>query len=223
MLRTVRSFIRRTGRMTAGQKRALQEFWPQYGVDNGDTVLNLDALFGRTNDKVFEIGFGNGESLVQLAVENPELDFFGAEVHEPGVGHCLIAAQSANLTNLRVTIDDALGVLEQRIADDGLARVNLYFPDPWPKKRHHKRRIIQAPFLDLVAKKLRSGGAFYIATDWANYAEHIDETLARCDRFRIVEKRRHCGDRPLDRPTTKFEKRGLKLDHMICDWRLERN
>lgn len=221
-MRSVRSFIRRTGRMTTGQKRALEEFWSQYGVDNEDNVLDLDEIFGRTNDKVFEIGFGNGESLVQLATENPGLDFIGAEVHEPGVGHCLIEAMSASLTNLRVIIDDAVHVLEHRIADHCLARVNLYFPDPWPKKRHHKRRIIQAPFLELVANKLCSGGAFYIATDWANYAEHIDECLAACDRFRIAAMRQHGGDQPLDRPTTKFEKRGLKLDHKIYDWRLER-
>ena len=221
-MRSVRSFIRRTGRMTAGQKRALEEFWPLYGIDSGSSLIDLDALFGRTNDKVLEIGFGNGESLVQLATENPALDFLGVEVHEPGVGHCLIGAKSANLTNLKITIDDAISVLEKRIANHSLARVNLYFPDPWPKKRHHKRRIVQLPFLELVALKLCSGGAFHIATDWANYAEHIDETLVRCDRFRIAERRQHGGDRPLDRPTTKFEKRGLKLHHKIWDWRLER-
>ena len=220
--RSIRSFIRRTGRMTEGQKRALNELWPQYGLDNADELLDFETVFGRASDVVFEIGFGNGESLVQLAAENPAMDFLGAEVHEPGVGHCLLQAAELQLTNLRVVIEDAIQVLQTRIADKSLARVNLLFPDPWPKKRHHKRRIVQPSFLDLVAGKLSPDGALYIATDWANYAEHIDELIADSDHFRVAERRQHAGDQPLDRPNTKFEKRGLKLDHTIWDWRLER-
>jgi tRNA (guanine-N7-)-methyltransferase len=208
--------------MTEGQKRALDELWPQYGVANGDDHLDLDELFGRTADKIFEIGFGNGESLVASAIANPGADFLGAEVHAPGIGHCLLGARKAGLENLRVVMDDAVRVLELRIADAALARANLLFPDPWPKKRHHKRRIVQPPFLRLLAAKIRPGGVLYIATDWADYARHIDEIIAEVDEVTVTERREHCGDRPLDRPGTHFERRGLKLGHRIVDWCLQR-
>jgi tRNA (guanine-N7-)-methyltransferase len=219
--RRIRSFVRRTGRITAGQSRALQDLWPRYGVNIDGTTLDLDAIFGRPADKVLEIGFGNGASLVQMAMENPQLDFLGIEVHEPGVGHCLMKASDAGISNLKIIAHDALGVL-RLLSDASLARINLLFPDPWPKKRHHKRRIVQKPFLELAAAKLRTGGALHIATDWQNYAEHIDAAIAECADFCIAERREHAGDRPLARPATKFELRGVRKGHRIWDWHLAR-
>lgn len=221
--RTIRSFVRRTGRMTPGQEKALREFWPVYGCDSLNTTLDLDQLYGRSASRVVEIGFGNGETLVQQATRNPQQDYLGIEVHEPGVGHCLLLADSAGITNLRVIVHDALEVLGNQIPDSALSRINLYFPDPWPKKRHHKRRILQPSFLQLAASKLQDTGSLHIATDWANYAEHIDDLVAGCGEFHIAERRVHLGDNALDRPRTKFESRGLQKGHTITDWRLQKN
>ena len=221
--RTVRSFVRRAGRMTTSQQRALEELWPRYGIENGDDLIDLDSVFGRRAERVLEIGFGNGETLVQAAAERPDLDFLGIEVHEPGIGHCLIMASSNDLGNLRIIACDALDVLRLRIAENSLARINLYFPDPWPKKRHHKRRIVQAPFLELAANRLQPDGTLHIATDWQNYAEHIDEIMSATDLFRLEKRCEHAGESPLDRFTTKFERRGLKRGHKIWDWRFRRS
>jgi tRNA (guanine-N7-)-methyltransferase len=221
--RTVRSFVRRTGRMTEAQSRALDELWPAYGIEYSAVPLDLDAVFRRNAERVLEIGFGNGESLVEQASSCPERDFIGIEVHRPGIGHCLLHTSAGELSNLRIISQDAMDVLEQQIGDGQLARINLYFPDPWPKKRHHKRRIIQAAFLGLAATRLAPGGNLHIATDWAPYAEHIDEILRETGLYTIAERRVHDGDNPLDRPTTKFEQRGLKKGHKIVDWILCRN
>ncbi len=215
--------MRRTGRITPAQGRALNELWPAYGIEYSAGLLNLDEIFGRAAEKVLEIGFGNGESLVQEAGERPEIDFLGVEVHEPGIGHCLIAARDRGLTNLRIIKHDAVEVLHHQIEDGALARINLYFPDPWPKKRHHKRRLVQASFLQLVASKLAAAGALHIATDWENYAEHIDEMIEPSAFFTLSERRKHSGFEPLDRQTTKFEQRGLREGHSIWDWRLVKN
>ena len=216
--RTIRSFVRRAGRMTTSQQRALDELWPVFGVEFDESPLEFETLFGRRADVVLEIGFGNGETLVEQAAAAPEKDFIGIEVHEPGVGHCMLKAQEAGVSNLRLITHDAIDVLRHQVPAGSLSRLNLYFPDPWPKKRHHKRRILQPGFLDLVADRLEPGGALHIATDWANYAEHIDETLAQTDRFSCAERREHDGDEPLDRPQTKFERRGLRKGHRIFDW-----
>ncbi len=216
--RTIRSFVRRAGRITPSQQRALDELWPRYGVEYMEQPLDLQQVFGRGAPVVLEIGFGNGETLVEQAAAHPEQDYVGIEVHEPGVGHCLLKAEEAGIANLRVVAHDAIEVLTHQVAPGSLARLNLYFPDPWPKKRHHKRRIVQDTFIDLVADHLVEGGTWNIATDWANYAEHIDETLARSQRFRCSERREHDGDAPLDRPQTKFERRGLRKGHRIWDW-----
>ncbi|HSN52131.1 MAG TPA: tRNA (guanosine(46)-N7)-methyltransferase TrmB [Woeseiaceae bacterium] len=220
--RTIRSFVRRAGRLTASQQRALDELWPEFGVAFGATALRFDELFGRTAPVVLEIGFGNGETLVQQAAEHPAFDFLGVEVHEHGIGHCLIKAREAGITNLRLIRHDAVEVLETMIPPASLARVNLYFPDPWPKKRHHKRRIVQLPFLDLVADRLAPGGSLNVATDWENYAEDIEAKVRESGRFRCAEQRAHGGDEPLDRPGTKFERRGLRHGHRIRDWRFVR-
>jgi tRNA (guanine-N7-)-methyltransferase len=220
--RTIRSFVRRSGRLTASQQRALQRLWPVYGLAFSAEVLDLDATFGRAAPRILEIGFGNGETLVEQAAANPDRDFVGIEVHEPGVGHCLLQAEAAEISNLRLIRHDAVEVLAEQIPDASLQRVNLYFPDPWPKKRHHKRRILQPDFLQLLARKIEPGGSLHIATDWEDYADQIDELTAAQEGFILSEKRIHSGDDPLDRPVTKFERRGLKLDHSICDWRFDR-
>lgn len=220
--RPIRSFVRRAGRVTASQQRALEELWPAYGVEFDGRPIRFDVLFGRAAPVVLEIGFGNGETLVRQAAENPSLDFLGIEVHEPGVGHCLLMARDAGLSNLRLIRHDAVEVLETMIPTGSLARVNLYFPDPWPKKRHHKRRIMQPQFLETVGDRLSAGGSFNVATDWAGYAQHIDALVSESGRFECVERRVHSGDRPLDRPGTKFERRGLRRGHRIWDWRFVR-
>lgn len=216
--RAIRSFVRRAGRITPSQQRAFETLWPTFGVAHNVQLLDFEALFGRTAPLILEIGFGNGETLVEQAALHPEWDFLGIEVHEPGIGHCLLKAEEAGIGNLRIINHDAIEVLTHQVPPGSLARLNLYFPDPWPKKRHHKRRIVNPSFLDLVADRLAAGGALHIATDWANYAEHIDEVLSRSDRFTCSERREHDGNAPLDRPQTKFERRGLKKGHRIWDW-----
>ena len=154
--RSIRSFVKRAGRLTKSQRRALDTLWPSLGIDYTEAALDLDSLFGRTAPRVLEIGFGNGDSLVAMAAARPDMDFIGVEVHEPGVGHCLIRLHESGVTNLRLIMHDAFDVLEHQLAPASLARVNLYFPDPWPKKRHHKRRIVNDRFLDLVASRLET-------------------------------------------------------------------
>jgi len=215
--------VRRAGRLTPSQERALTELWPEFGVAHDTTTADFASLFGNRAPVVLEIGFGNGDTLVQQAAENPDLNFLGIEVHEPGVGHCLLKARDVGVTNLKLVRHDAIEVLTRLIPEASLQRVNIYFPDPWPKKRHHKRRMIQAPFLELVHSRLRPDGALHIATDWANYAEHIDEVFAACTFFTCDERREHDGEAPLDRPRTKFEQRGLRKGHRICDWRFKRS
>lgn len=220
--RTIRSFVRRTGRMTPAQSRALRELWPVFGVDFAPVRLDLVALFARDAPRVLEVGFGDGETLVQQALETPDTDFIGIEVHEPGIGHCLIEARKTQISNLRIIAHDAVDVLTHQVPSASLRRINIYFPDPWPKKRHHKRRLLQPSFIGLCADSLDSGGSLHIATDWANYAEHIDELFAQSDRFSVRERHEHDGNSPLDRPMTKFERRGLRYGHRIWDWRVNR-
>jgi len=220
--RAIRSFVRRTGRLTPSQQRALDVLWPAYGIAFDEALLEFSEIFGRDAHVVLEIGFGNGATLVQQAAESSDKDFLGIEVHEPGIGHCLIAAREAGIKNLKLIAHDAIEVLESQIAPSALQRINLYFPDPWPKKRHHKRRIVQQPFLELCADRLAPGGALHIATDWANYAEHIDAEVGQSLRFVCSERRVHDGDNPLRRPETKFERRGIKKGHRIWDWRFEK-
>ena len=219
--RAIRSFVRRAGRITTSQQRALDTLWSVYGVEFREEPLDLPTVFGRAAPIVLEIGFGNGETLVEQAAASRDRDFIGIEVHEPGVGHCLLKADESGVQNLRVIMHDAVEVLARQIPLASLARINLYFPDPWPKKRHHKRRIVQDAFVDLLAERLADRGTLHIATDWANYAEHIDEVLARSDRFSCRERREHGGEAPLDRPRTKFVRRGLRKGHRIVDWCFE--
>ncbi|MFO1407735.1 MAG: tRNA (guanosine(46)-N7)-methyltransferase TrmB [Steroidobacteraceae bacterium] len=214
--RAVRSFVARAGRMTVAQERAWRELWPRYGVPDGDQPLDFDALYGRGAPVTVEVGFGNGESLVTLAAAHPERDFLGIEVHRPGVGHLLLRAEALGLRNLRVACRDAVEVLGQRVPDGSLAELLLYFPDPWPKKRHHKRRIVQPGFVELVARKLASGGRFRLATDWEPYAVHMLEVVGAS-----APLENESGDgyapRPDSRPVTRFERRGERLGHGVRD------
>ncbi len=209
-IRRTRSFVRRTGRITAGQQRALDELWPHWGIQPPAGRLDLDTVFGRNAPRVLEIGFGNGDTLVRMAVAEPGIDFLGIEVHEPGVGHCLLGIEREGLTNLRVIRHDAVEVLENWLPANCLDRVQLFFPDPWPKKRHHKRRIVQPEFTDLVAMVLKPDGVFHVATDWANYAEHIEAVMEPDPRFSRMDGEQR-------RFETRFEQRGRRLGHTIRD------
>jgi tRNA (guanine-N7-)-methyltransferase len=220
--RAIRSFVKRGGRITAAQQRALAELWPRYGVDYGTAALDLDALFGRRAPRTLEIGFGDGETLVALAAAHPERDYLGLEVHAPGVGHCLLRAAAAALGNLKVIQHDAVEVLETAIAPGALDEVLIYFPDPWPKKRHHKRRLVQRPFVALLATRLRAGGRLRLATDWSPYAEWMREVLDASAEFRNVAGERGYVPRPAERPVTKFERRGTRLGHEARDLEYQR-
>jgi tRNA (guanine-N7-)-methyltransferase len=215
--RTVRSFVPRAGRMTRAQERAWRELWPRLGVEPAEASLDLDALFGRRAPRTVEIGFGNGEALVALAASRPAEDFLGIEVHRPGVGHLMLRCEELAVGNLRIVCRDAVDVLERQLAPDCLDEVLLYFPDPWPKKRHHKRRIVQDAFVEVVADRLRPGGVFRLATDWQPYAEHMLETLGRSTRFRNESPDGSCVPRPASRPPTRFELRGQRLGHRVWD------
>jgi tRNA (guanine-N7-)-methyltransferase len=215
-LRTIRSFVRREGRLTPGQQRAINELWPQFALDEGDDLLDLNQLFNRKAPKVIEIGFGNGASLAEMAKSKPDTDFLGIEVHRPGVGQLLNLIDKNGLSNLRVACTDAVELLKHRIADNSLDRLQLFFPDPWHKKRHHKRRIIQPDFVKLLAKKIKLGGHLHMATDWQHYAEQMLTDFSDNTNFK------NCADdkyipRPDYRPLTKFEHRGQKLGHGIWD------
>jgi tRNA (guanine-N7-)-methyltransferase len=215
--RAIRSFVVRAGRMTVAQQRAWAELWPRFGLESMDTPLDLVAAFGREAPWTLEIGFGNGESLVTLATEHPERDFLGIEVHRPGVGHLLLRIEELGLGNLRVVCRDAVEVLQICVAESSLDEVLLYFPDPWPKKRHHKRRIVQPDFVALVASRLRPGGVFRMATDWQPYAEHMLAVAGACAALRNESSEGAYVPRPDSRPVTRFERRGQRLGHGVWD------
>ena len=215
--RTVRSFVVRAGRMTVAQERAWIDLWPRYGVETGRDLLDLAAIFGREAPRTLEIGFGNGESLVALAAEHPERDYLGIEVHRPGVGHLMLRAEELGLANVRAICRDAVEVLQQCLPAGALDEVLLYFPDPWPKKRHHKRRIVQPDFVALVASRLRTGGVFRMATDWQPYAEHMLEVASGCAHLRNASAGDGYVPRPESRPVTRFERRGQRLGHGVWD------
>ncbi len=221
-LRTIRSFVRREGRLTPGQERALTNLWPQFGVNESTETIDLNNLFGRKAPKVLEIGFGNGASLAEMAKAHPENDYLGVEVHRPGVGQLLMHIEEHELTNLRVACTDAVELLKQRIFDNSLSRVQLYFPDPWHKKRHHKRRIIQPEFVTLLAQKLKPTGHLHMATDWEHYAEQMLNDLSGSDAFKNTSPDNTFIPRPEYRPLTKFEQRGLRLGHGVWDLLFER-
>lgn len=217
---TIRSFVLRQGRITSGQERALAEHWPRYGLEV-DENLRVDAasLFGDARELILEIGFGNGESFVQMAEDAPQQGFVGIEVHRPGVGHALVLAAVAGIDNLRVIRHDAVAIIRDHVPDGALSRVQIYFPDPWPKARHHKRRIVQRAFTDLIWRKLRAGGEIHCATDWENYAEWMRDVFAGDPKWQNLGGADGFAPRPDWRPQTKFERRGERLGHGVWDLR----
>lgn len=215
-IRTVRSFVLRQGRLTRGQQQAIANVWPEYGIDRNNTALDMDVLFKRTAPITLEIGFGDGVSLATMAEAAPEKDFIGIEVHRPGVGRLLHLVNEKSLTNVRVMDDDAVEIIKHRISEQSLDCVQLFFPDPWHKKRHNKRRIVQPDFVELIASRLKSDGVFHLATDWEPYAEHMAEVMKASDKF-ISLSDSPFSEKPDSRPTTKFERRGLKLGHGVWD------
>ena len=207
----------RGGRLTEGQQRALDQLWPLFGLDDDSGLLELPAVFGNSHPVIADIGFGNGESTWQMAQAAPRTNFLGVEVHPPGVGHLLLKLEEHGLQNVRIAQADAVEFLQRRVADNALAGVRLYFPDPWPKKRHHKRRIVQTPFLDLLASKTHTGAIVHMATDWTPYAEHMQELLNTHPAFENQAGDGAYSPRPEWRPQTKYELRGKKLGHQVHD------
>lgn len=215
--RRIRSFVLRAGRITPAQERALKDLWPAYGLDLGKTPLDLAAVFGREAPRCLEIGFGAGEVIGALAQSHSHIDYLGIEVHRSGVGRLLLRAEQCALTNLRVICSDAVDVLRDYIADASIDELLVFFPDPWHKKRHHKRRLIEASFVSLAAAKLRGGGILRLATDWQAYAEQM---LAVCNAEPALESlspNLTYVPRPEFRPPTRFERRGERLGHGVWD------
>lgn len=214
--RAIRSFVTRAGRITSAQERALETLWPKYGIEPHG-VLDLDAVFGRAAPRTAEIGFGNGENLLALAAAHPERDYLGIEVHRPGVGRVLLGLEQRALSNVRLLCHDAVEVLERHLPEDCLDEILVLFPDPWPKKRHHKRRLIQAPFVTLLAGRLKPGGRVHLATDWAPYAEQMLVVLGAEARLRNLAPQGGFVTRPEERAATRFERRGERLGHQVWD------
>ena len=212
----IRSFIRRQGRVTPGQQLALDNFWDKYCLDP-KSDYDFPNVFGRDAPLFVEIGFGNGESLARMAAANPDKDYIGIEVHRPGVGHLLMLLNQQGLSNVRIYCHDAIEIMEHKVADHSLAGVHLFFPDPWPKKKHHKRRIVRPGFVDLLVRKLKSGGYFHAATDWENYAESMLAVLSESSRLKNTSPTNDYCQCPEYRPLTKFEQRGLRLGHGVWD------
>jgi len=212
----IKSYVRREGRMTPSQERALEQLWDKFGLELSGGVVNYDTLFNRKAPVVLEIGFGMGKSLLEQATLQPDEDFIGIEVHKPGVGALLSHLEKDNVNNIRIYQTDALDVLQQCIPDHSLSKVQIFFPDPWPKKRHHKRRLIQTPFLDLLCTKLKPEGILHLATDWENYAEQMMDLLTQHPTLKNQAGKGNFSP-STHRPPTKFEQRGIKLGHGVWD------
>jgi tRNA (guanine-N7-)-methyltransferase len=220
--RRIRSFVLRAGRTTPAQERALGELWPAFGIDLAAAALDLEAAFGRTAPRCLEIGFGVGEVIGSLAQANPHIDYLGIEVHRAGVGRLLLSAQQNSLTNVRVICHDAVDVLRDHVGDAAFEQILVFFPDPWHKKRHHKRRLIEPAFVALLAAKLRAGGILRLATDWQAYAEQM---LAVCNAEPALQSLSPDSTyvpRPDFRLPTRFERRGERLGHGVWDLAYEK-
>ena len=213
----IRSYVIRGGRITQAQKRAFDHCWTRYGLSLFDGVIEPNTLFGRSSPLVLEVGFGMGDSLLSMAQSEPEKDFIGIEVHPPGVGRLMNNANKQDLRNLRVYIADAVDVIKDCIPDQSLSRFQLYFPDPWHKKKHNKRRIVQPDFIQLVRNKLCVGGICHLATDWQAYAEQMMEMMSLAEGFDNIAGEYCFAPRPQYRPLTKFEQRGQRLGHGVWD------
>jgi len=215
--REIKSFVLRQGRLTAAQQNALQNYWQEYGIDFSAQPLDFQSLFQNNNEIILEIGFGNGESLLQQAINQPQYNFIGIEVHGPGIGHLIHEAHTKDIHNIRVIRHDAVEVLETQIVDASVKQLQLFFPDPWHKKRHHKRRIIKPAFIELVNKKLKPGGCFHMATDWQHYAEQMLEEMDNTGSFRNTSGKGNFSKTRGARCETKFERRGIGLGHGVWD------
>lgn len=213
--RPIRSFVLRAGRLSPAQARALDELWPRYGVEYSGQPIDPPALFGRRAPLVLEIGFGMGETTAAIAAAHPELDFLAIDVHLPGVGSLLRQLAAANLSNVRVMRHDAVEVVREMLPEGVLHGIHVYFPDPWPKARHHKRRLLQPPFVALLASRLSPGGYLHCATDWEDYAGQMLDVLGA--EPQLTNTAPDYAERPEWRPATKFERRGLRLGHGVWD------
>jgi len=217
-LRTIRSFVRRAGRMTKAQQQAIDTLWQDYGIDVQDNQqLDLDNIFSRQATKHLEIGFGRGEALLSMAQHFPEHDYLGIDIHLPGIGHVLNEVGKQNITNIRVIEADAVEILTHHLADQSLDTVYLFFPDPWHKKRHHKRRLVQPPFIHLLAQRIKPNGLLHLATDWEEYAQQMLSVLEASNDFINLTGKGQFSPRPSSRPETKYEKRGQRLGHQVWD------
>ncbi|MFT4929614.1 MAG: tRNA (guanine-N7-)-methyltransferase [Phenylobacterium sp.] len=221
-IRKVKSFVLREGRLTTGQATAIEQNWPTMGLEYTKEPINIGEVFGREAPTTLEIGFGMGKSLVEMAATAPESNFIGIEVHKPGVGACLMDAAEQSLTNLRVYQHDGVEILADSIGEQSIDCIQLFFPDPWHKTRHHKRRIVQPAFVESLRGNLKIGGVFHMATDWENYAEHMLEVMTSMPGFRNLSTTADYVERPDSRPLTKFEQRGHRLGHGVWDLMFER-
>ena len=213
--RPIRSYVLRQGRVSNAQQRAYDSLLPQFGIPFKHEIIDLDRAFGRRAPRVLEIGFGMGETTAQIAAAHPEIDYLGIEVHTPGVGGLLKQLEERALSNVRVIQHDAVEVLTHMLAPSSFEGVHIFFPDPWPKKRHHKRRLIQPPFVALLAQRMKPGAYLHVATDWENYAEQVLAVLSA--EPLLANTAPAYAERPDLRPLTKFETRGLKLGHRVWD------
>jgi tRNA (guanine-N7-)-methyltransferase len=221
--RKIRSFVRREGRLTPAQQRGLDDSWAEMGLNPADGVLDCAQAFGREAPTVLEIGFGMGGSLLEMCQASPGKDFIGVEVHRPGVGAFLHQAKTLALTNVRVYCHDAVEILNENIIENSVDRIQVFFPDPWHKKRHHKRRLIQPEFVALLTRKLKPGGVLHLATDWQPYAEHMMAVLSANASLANCAGEQAYSPKPFDRPLTKYEQRGQRLGHGVWDLLFTKN
>lgn len=213
----IKSFVLRQGRLTKAQQNALENHWQTYGIEYSQQLLSFSELFGNDNEVIVEIGFGDGDSLLQQAKNQPEYNFIGIEVHGPGVGHLIHNAHSNGVHNIKVIRHDAVEVFKHQLADNTIKQIQLFFPDPWHKKRHNKRRIIKPDFIALLHQKLKTDGLFHMATDWQHYAEHMLEQMDEAENFSNTAGKGNYSETKASRCETKFERRGLELGHGVWD------
>jgi len=216
-IKTIQSFVRRSSKLTPGQRNGIDKLWSNYGLDIPKGYMDLDKVFNNTNPRVLEIGFGNGDSLLSMAINTPNKNFLGVEVYEAGIGRLINEAHKVGIDNLRVVKFDAVELLHNHIDDDSFESLQLFFPDPWHKKKHHKRRIVNSNFLNLISKKLIKNAVIHMATDWESYAQQMMDSMENHKNFKNRFGAHIYSSSPGLRPITKFEKRGQKLGHKVWD------
>ena len=216
--RTIKSFVRREGRLTKSQRHALEHFWHKYGIDYSPEKLDLEKIFGRRAPTVVDIGVGTGDTTLKHALLHPENNYLAIDVHRPGIGHLLNQLELNNIKNIKVVNHDVIQVLDEQISDHTLSQIFIFFPDPWPKKRHHKRRLINKSMLNLIKNKLAWNGRLHIATDWSDYAEHISELCKNDPDLNNLSGKDHFAPRPAWRTNTRYEARGERLSHRVYDF-----